>query len=130
MEKFKEYSATIVGAAIGLGLLWFFAARDFNPVTLPYEAARWGFRTVVSLVSAAPPERVWLVVRFTLPDGKAAGMSFDNPDAPNMTLAECESSKDAALPFLAEHIKATTGGGSAAIVDVECVVSAGDPMRP
>lgn len=129
MDKFKEYSASVLGGAIGLGLLWFFTARDFNPITLPYEAARWGFNSVASYVGATAPERVWLVVRFTR-DGAPGSMSFDNPDAPDMTLAECEKSKGAAIPHLVEHISSMTEGSVVSVLAVECIASVGDPVRP
>lgn len=129
MEKFKEYSARIIGAAVGITMLWVYVGLGINPITLPYDLARWGFHAVFSHASAGPADKVWIVVDLQLPNGKPAKMSFDNPSVPDMTLDECEGSKAQALAALSEHVKAATGSAATVILGATCVVSAVDPIK-
>lgn len=132
MRRFKEISASVVGGVLGLGLLWFFASANVNPVALPYDLARWAFQSAGSFVSAAPAtqEKVWIVVSFSLPDGRTASMSFDNPSTPDLTVDACMTTKETALPYLKDHIATVTGESDITIQDTTCVASARDPIQP
>lgn len=78
----------------------------------------------------AEQKQAWIVVHLVTPDGQPAQVAFNNPDAPDMTLAECKSTLEAALPTLLKGLegKPETRGGK--MRKVSCVMSVEDPSKP
>jgi hypothetical protein len=132
-RRISDYSASIVGGVLGIGLLAVFANFGFNPITLPYVIAGYAWRTVGESVVAfagGKTEPVWIVVELKLANGTPSQMSFNNPAVPDMTLAECETALPDAMPTLVSHIASIPQLADAKVVGARCVVSADDPIKP
>ncbi len=78
----------------------------------------------------AEREQAWIVVDLARPDGQPAQVAFNNPDAPNMTLAECKSTLQDALPTLLKGLESKSETRGATMRRVACVMSVGDPIKP
>ena len=99
----------------------------------PMTTARAILASALALAFAgcreAEPEQAWIVVDLVRPDGQPAQVAFNNPDAPDMTLAECKSTLQEALPTLLNGLesKSETRGGR--MRKVSCVMSVEDPSK-
>lgn len=74
--------------------------------------------------------KVWIVVDLQTPAGKPAQMAFDNPSVPDMTLADCEQSLQAAVPTLMQGIESRPESKGSRYVSAKCIESAEDPIKP
>lgn len=75
-------------------------------------------------------KKVWIVVDLLTPGGQIASMAFDNPSVPDMTLKECESSIEAAIPTLMASIRNEPRLLGATFKSAKCVESVNDPIQP
>jgi hypothetical protein len=75
-------------------------------------------------------EKVWIVVDLIAPNGQPAQMAFNNPAVPDMTMAGCEGSLQAAMPALLQGIGSKPESAGSKYVSAKCVQSAEDPIKP
>jgi hypothetical protein len=110
-----------VGAAIYS--IWF---KGYSPLQWPIQLAWQG----IEAVAADSSEKVWMVAEFVDDNGRAAKMSFNNPAVPDLTLAECKTSIQDARPHILEAVRQTAGASKVTDINLTCVASKDDPIRP
>jgi hypothetical protein len=94
-------------------------------------AAGWiAILLVTSTAAWGGPERAWIVLDMEMPNGQPAQMAFNNPNLPDMTLAECKSSLNAAMPSLKAAVDAEPRLRGNRIKSANCVMSVDDPIKP
>ena len=81
-------------------------------------------------VSCGQREQAWVVVDMEMPGGEPAQMAFNNPQVPDMTLAECKASLEGAMPTLKAAIAAEPRLSGNRFTSARCVMSVGDPIKP
>jgi hypothetical protein len=86
--------------------------------------------SAILMAGCSKDETAWVVVELIRPDGTKAQMVFNNPSVPDMTLAECESSLEGAVPTLKEGIESKPETRGSQWVSAKCVMSIGDPIEP
>lgn len=126
----------LLGLASASVAAWFFAVAPGGIAAphLPAIAGATGMRAAGAAGSAAEPQtnepKVWIVAGLLLPDGNPAFVSFHVPDAPELTLKDCETILPRLAPALQAGIARMPLGGSAKLQAVECFWSASDPIEP
>lgn len=74
--------------------------------------------------------KLWIVAGLIMPDGNPAFMTFHVPDAPDLTLKDCEGLLPSLTPVLKANIARMPSGGGAKLKAIECFLSASDPIKP
>jgi hypothetical protein len=122
-KKLAGTVAVLAFAGAAIYSVWF---KGYSPLQWPVQLAWQGFQTV----AAGRSEKVWMVAQFTDDKGQPMRMSFNNPAVPNMTLAECKTSIDAARPHILEAVRRMPGASAVTDATLTCVASDEDPIRP
>lgn len=75
-------------------------------------------------------DRIWIVIRFAMPGGRAEEVSFGNRSRPGMSVEQCERDlarmRDALIRSARQRRPALREG---AFVDARCVQAPDDPVR-
>jgi len=128
MSAMRRIVSTFAGGAVVCLALYGFWIRGYSPLIFPQQLAWDAFKSVSSYAHGS--EKVWMVVDFTAGGSRSAQMAFNNPSAPELSLADCQAAIPQATPNLLDHIRQTAGDPSATITAVHCVESASDPIKP
>jgi hypothetical protein len=107
--------------------------RVLRVVRTRVRGALWLCALVGAVLAAAACEgrsKAWIVVAFQASDGQPVEMAFNNPNVPDMTLAECEESLADATPIVerAARAREPTVLAEAKLTGARCVWSARDPL--
>jgi len=76
-----------------------------------------------------PKENAWIVIELSLPGGIPKKMAFHNPSLPDATLEECKAGLPDAMPELLGFIKSEARFEGAKLVNAECIMAMGDPLK-
>ena len=74
--------------------------------------------------------KAWIVAQLRLPNGTPALVTFQVPDAPELTLKACEDLLPSVTPTLKSHIAGMPQLHEAVLAGAECIWSATDPIKP
>lgn len=118
----KKTLATLVGAALGLALL-----LAGNWIVYTWLPSLWS-----GSASASAAKPVWIVLTFQDQAGRPRQMSFNNPDAGDMTVADCTALLPRIQGDLVKAARAQEPGllGQASFQRAECIASEKDPIQP
>jgi hypothetical protein len=122
----KRLAGTVAALAFVVAAIYSIWFKGYSPLQWPIQLAWQGFQTV----AAGNSKKVWIVAEFTDDKGQPMKMSFNNPALPNLTLAECEASIDAARPHILEAVRRMPGASAVTDATLTCVASDDDPIRP
>jgi hypothetical protein len=101
------------------------------PSARPIAAAMLAAAVALSACkSKTETEKVWIIPTFTTQDGHVISMGFNNPELPDMTLAECQTTMHKQVPRIIAEARAREPQrlATAKLTSIRCVAAVGDPL--